>query len=351
MTKKMGIVLNIGTPNAPDTASVRKYLKEFLSDGEVVNIPTLIRIPLVHLWIAPRRAAASAVKYKKIWTDKGSPLLTHTQDFAKGLERELGFPVVVGMRYGQPAYRDAVQAAKDYGAEELLLLPMYPQFARATTTSSLNAIYSELKKQEFNPSIKVLKDFYDSKSFLSASVSGLKPNVSELIAGVSELNASLKDYDHVLFSFHGLPVSQVKRDPACQLGACCDEDSSCARRCYRAQCVRTADLLAKHMDLPRSMYSYSFQSRLGPVEWIKPFTDQVVDELVKSGVRRLLVLCPSFVADCLETLEELGMEVRQQFLSTGGQKFHLQACVNADPMWVKNFAKEIQSGQILVEVK
>lgn len=328
----VGIVLNIGTPNSTSTQDVRRYLTQFLSDAEVVNIPAAIRIPLVRFWIAPKRAPFSAEKYKKIWTDEGSPLLIHSLNFARAMERELGHPVLVGMRYGEPSIAKALQQAKQLNATKLLLLPMYPQYARATTASSLNAVKAELAKMNWSVATEALKDFYLAESFLSASLQNLpKEKVAE-------------KFDHVLFSFHGLPVSQIKRDKECSMGSCCDLRDACKTRCYRAQSVATAKALASRLGLNANQYSYSFQSRLGPVEWIRPYTDEVVQDLAKKGVKRLLVLCPSFVADCLETLEEVGMEVRELFLSNGGQEYQLQSCVNASEVWVRTLAAEIKNG-------
>lgn len=331
----VAIVLNIGTPKTPSDQDVQSYLTEFLSDKDVINIPGFIRIPLVKFWIAPTRAKSSAAKYRKIWTEQGSPLRFHSQNFADALSKELGHPVLVGMRYGQPSILSALKQAQQMGAKNLILLPMYPQFAEATTGSSLRAVTKLLKSMNWNVETKVIHDFYNSEAFLNSSLAGL------------DVEVVAKNYDHVLFSFHGLPVSQIKKDKACQVGSCCDSEEACARRCYRAQTIATANLLAKKLKLKPESYSYSFQSRLGPVEWIGPYTDEVVEALAKKGVKRLLVFSPSFVADCLETLEEIGLEVRDIFKSNGGEVYDLHTCVNSNPEWIQSFAKLVQEPKAL----
>lgn len=327
------ILGNIGTPKSPQTEHVAQYLNEFLCDPDVINLPAIVRIPLVRGLIVPRRAPQSALKYQAVWTKEGSPLMVFSQRLAHALEAEMKIPVRVGMRYGTPNLTEVVGELLKMGVQEIDFVPMFPQFAEATTGSMVKEIKRCLKIQGAQTKLRVFREFYAHPHYQRAMQAS---TTAEAIA----------NHEHILFSFHGLPQSQVKKDPQCHLGSCCDQISGCERRCYRAQSFATARALAQHWQLPADRWSVSFQSRLGPAKWIQPYTDQTLRSLATKGVKSILVLCPAFTTDCLETLEEIHMEMRDLFLASGGQKFEVVSCLNDNPIWVKALAQMAQeSGQ------
>lgn len=327
---KTGILLtNIGTPASYHVADVKNYLKTFLMDEDIINIPWPIRWILVHFIIVPKRASASAENYKKIWTDQGSPLLTYTKSFAEKLQIELGdsYAVEFGMSYSEPSIEEALKRLQAKGVDKVLVAPMYPQFAQATTGSAHKAFKKAYKNLALNTPYQMIEDFYATPEFIKTQAQIARTHFQ-------------KSYDHYVFSFHGLPESQIKRDSQCKLSAdCCSLQTSCDRRCYRAQCFKTANLLAKEMNLGDEKWTVTFQSRLGKTEWIKPYTDATVEKLAQSGTRRLAMLSPAFVTDCIETLEELAIGVQESFLHHGGSEFSLSPCVNDHDTWVQGFAQ------------
>lgn len=330
---KTGILLmNIGTPSGSDTEAVRKYLSEFLMDRDVVNAPWLVREILFNRIIVPRRAMRSAQKYQLVWTQAGSPLMVFSQKFADKLQVELGndYVVKIGMRYGEPSIAKALREFASENIQNLLLAPLYPQLAQATTGSSLTRAEKILHKIKYKPSIRILKEFYSRPEFIQSWI---------------DILSSYKNRtDHWLFSFHGLPVSQIKKTPGCYSSEnCCELAIQEGRSCYRAQCLQTARSLALGLGLGEKEWSVSFQSRLGPVKWIEPFTDATLEALAKSGVKNLAVCAPSFVADGLETLEELNIEGQETFRKHGGQNFNYIPCLNDTDPWVKGFASIVAS--------
>jgi ferrochelatase len=327
------LLLNIGTPKSPSTEDVSVYLKEFLGDPEVINLPGILRLPLVHFLIVPRRAPASAKKYQAIWTEHGSPLMVHSENLAKKLEQHLQKPVRLGMRYGHPSIRASLQELAALGVKTVKLVPMFPQYAEATTGSALGKVKAEIKALNLTLQTEVVPEYFHRPEFHKATT-------DVALTHLGSIQSSLDQFDHVLFSFHGLPKAQVTKDPACKLGACCNEEGA-QRRCYRAQCVQTAKALAQQMGVKD--YSVSFQSRLGPVKWIEPYTDFHLKGLAQKGVKSVLVLCPSFSADCLETLEEIAIEMKHIFLSEGGQNFVMAPCPNSDDIWVQALAQIVES--------
>jgi ferrochelatase len=323
------LLVNLGTPDAPRAPEVRTYLREFLSDPRVLDIGGLARTALLELVILPRRPAASAEAYAKVWTDEGSPLLVFSQALATGVQEQLGpsFVVKLAMRYGSPSIGSGLAALRDSGCDRLVVFPLYPHYASSSTGSTLEAIYRACATDWNTPFLSVVPPFYDHPRFIDSFVAVARPVLDELAP------------DHVLFSYHGLPERQIRKsDPTgahCFASAsCCDAMVAANRNCYRAQCYATTRALASALALAPERHSTSFQSRLGRTPWIKPYTDQVLPELAKSGVRRLAVLCPAFVADCLETLEEIGLRARADFLAAGGEDLRLVPSLNATPGWI-----------------
>jgi len=331
------LLINLGTPDAPETGPVRRYLREFLSDPRVLDIPPLGRAALLYGVILPFRPQKSAEAYRKVWMPQGSPLLVHAQALAGRLQDALGpeWAVELGMRYGQPSLTSALERLRVRGVEELTVVPLYPQYASSSTGSSLERVY-QLVGQAWNvEALRVLPPFYDRAAFLDAFADVGRPVLAEARA------------DHVLFSFHGLPERQVRKsDPTgahcLQRADCCDARLPANGWCYRMQCFFTARALAERLGLETGKWTVTFQSRLGRTPWIRPYTDLVIPELAQKGVKRLAVFCPAFVADCLETLEEIGIRARDQFLGCGGEALTLVPSLNAHPSWVRGLTRMLR---------
>ena len=328
MRARTGVLLvNLGTPDAPETAAVRRYLGEFLADPRVVDINPVGRWALLTFIILPRRSPKSAEAYEKIWTHEGSPLLAHSRALTAAVADKLpDHPVELAMRYGTPSLEAGLAALRAAGCERIVVLPLYPQYASSTTGSTLQAVYAEAGKGLTTPFLVAVPPFFDDARFIGAFAAVGKPVLDEV------------EPDHVLMSFHGLPERHLRNgDPSGN--HCLAKDDCCAsvgevnRSCYRAQCFATARALAKALDLPDDGYTVSFQSRLGRDPWIRPYTDEVLGTLREKGVKRVAVFCPAFVADCLETLEEIGMAAVESFKAAGGE-LHLVPSLNAHPSWV-----------------
>jgi ferrochelatase len=332
--EKVGILLlNTGTTSAPHPRETREYLREFLSDRRVIDISPLARWLLVNLFILPFRPRKSAEAYAAVWTDKGSPLLVLSMQQRDGLKQRLPeAEVEVGMGYGRPSVKEAVATLMDKGVQRIVVAPLFPQYASASSGSVLEAAYRIAGEGWNVPALSTLAPFYDDPGFLGAWETVAHPVLEEFRP------------DHVLFSFHGLPERQVRKsDPSghhCLASpTCCDTIGPANRYCYRAQCFATTRALTQRLNLGADAYSVSFQSRLGRDPWLQPATDRVVTELPKRGVKRLAVLCPAFVTDCLETLEEIGIRARESFLEAGGEEFRLVPCLNEHPAWLDALAK------------
>jgi ferrochelatase len=324
------LLINLGTPDAPETGAVRRYLREFLSDPRVLDISPAGRAALLYGVILPFRPKRSAEAYRKIWLPEGSPLLVHGTALRDRLQDALGpgWVVELGMRYGTPSLGSAIEKLRAYGVRELTVVPLYPQYASSSTGSSLERVYRLIGEAWNVESLRVLPPFYDRPAFLDAFADVGRPVLAEARA------------DHVLFSFHGLPERQVKKsDPTgghcLQRPDCCDTRVPANAWCYRMQCFFTARGLAQRLGLEPGRWTVTFQSRLGRTPWVKPYTDLVIPELAQRGAKKLAVFCPAFVADCLETLEEIGIRGRDQFLSCGGEALTLVPSLNGHPSWVR----------------
>jgi ferrochelatase len=338
------LLLNLGTPNSTSTSDVRKYLAEFLMDPCVVDIPFLARLALIYGIILPTRPKKSAEAYKKVWTDRGSPLLFHLVDLkAKVAEylRKENFQVEAAMRYGKPNIESVLQKFKAAEVSEIQVLPLYPQYSLAATRSSVLKTQEIAKRIGLQARLNFLPAFFEEENFIEA------------FAAVTKKSLAGFNHDYILFSFHGLPERQIKKvehgsGTYCLANSnCCDTIRDENRDCYRAQSFATAHAIAQKLGLQKSdfnkKYSVSFQSRLGRTPWIKPYTDLVFEELVKSGVKKLAVICPSFVADCLETLEEIQIRGRDSFIAFGGTDLKLVPSLNSTDIWAEAVAEMARS--------
>jgi ferrochelatase len=324
------LLVNLGTPDEPTAGAVRRYLREFLGDPRVLDISAVGRALLLNLIILPTRPAKSAEAYRKVWDpQRGSPLLYHSRDLAAAVAEQLGadWHVELAMRYGRPSLPDALDKLAAAQVERVVVLPLFPQYA-SSSTGTAQARIMELAGERWNvPALDFVPAFYDDPGFLGAFAEVARPKLAAFAP------------DHVLFSFHGLPVRQiVKTDPAgrvCfQREDCCEQPSLKNPNCYRAQSFATAHAIADRLALPRAQYTICFQSRLGRTPWIEPYTDHVIDQLAKAGHKKLAVMCPAFVADCLETVEEIGIRAREQWKAAGGDELILVPSLNATQPWV-----------------
>lgn len=333
--EKQGVLLvNLGTPDAPETGPVRRYLRQFLSDPRVLDISPLGRFLLLNLIILPRRPKESAEAYRSIWTKEGSPILIHGRELTRLTQEELDrespgrFLVKLGMRYGEPSIERVLAEFAAEGVDRIRVLPLFPQYASATVGSAMEEVYRVANKYWNMPTIEALPPFYDHPGYL------------ESFAVVTRESVKLADYQYYLFSFHGLPERQIKKGESpgenrCLTEAnCCSSISARNRNCYRAQCFATARGIAQRLNLEPEQWSVSFQSRLGREPWIQPYTDEVMKELPKKGIKSLVALSPAFVADCLETLEELGIRGEEDFFGAGGEKYKMIPSLNTHPDWV-----------------
>ncbi|MEZ5013154.1 MAG: ferrochelatase [Chitinophagales bacterium] len=327
MAAKKGLLLvNLGTPDSPAVPDVRKYLKEFLLDARVIDIPALPRNILVRGIIAPFRAPKSAAVYAQIWTDEGSPLLVYSKRLLDKVKQRMGseWQVELAMRYQKPSIASALSSLKENKVEEITILPLFPQYASATNGSVLEKVMELLTTWENIPHIHTVGAFYDHPLFIRACADAASA-------------FDILDWDHVLFSYHGLPERQIHKAAegnSCLQKGCCDTIHVGNRNCYRAQCFATSRLLAEALHIPAEKYTVCFQSRLGKTPWIRPYANETIAELAQSGKKRLLVFSPAFVADCLETLYEIAVEYDQECKHAGGEKIQLVPAVNDSDVFV-----------------
>lgn len=315
-THKATVVLvNLGTPESPTTNALRSYLREFLSDPRVVEIPKVIWWLLLNCIIIPFRSKKSAAKYATIWTNEGSPLKVHTQKQATLLHGYLGerghqVDVVAAMRYGQPALSKVLEQLQENGCEKVLILPAYPQYSGTTTASIFDVVFAHFKKVRNIPELRLIKHYHDHEGYIQA----LKHSV------LNHWNQCQRG-GHLIMSFHGVPKrTLLLGDP------------------YHCECQKTARLLAESLGLSKNEYSVTFQSRFGRTEWLQPYTLPTIEAMAKNGVARVDVICPGFISDCLETLEEINIEVRHAFMEAGGKEFNYIPCLNENSLWLRGLA-------------
>ena len=334
---KKGILLvNLGSPDSPEPKDVKKYLGEFLMDERVIDIPFIARAALVKGIILKTRPKASAKAYKKIWWDEGSPLIVLSERLQKKLQKETTMPVALAMRYGSLTIKKGLQELVDKGVDEVLLFPLYPQFAMATTETI--TVLAEALRQEYFPNLKIesVPAFYN------------KPDYIEVLSNAIKQHLEGKKYDHLLFSYHGVPERHIRKSDVtkshCKIdGSCCVTPSKAHEFCYRHQCLEVTRLVGEQLKLKEGTFSTSFQSRLGFDPWLQPYTDRTIERLGKQGIKNMAIVTPAFVSDCLETLEEIAMEGEEIFHEMGGKEFTTIPCLNDDDAWVNLLSKWIHT--------
>jgi ferrochelatase len=335
MIKKGIVLMNLGSPESTEVKDVRRYLDEFLMDKRVIDMPLLTRALLVKGIIVPFRAPKSAQAYKSIWTKDGSPLIVLSRQLQEALQKELDEPVVLAMRYGNPAPWEAYDElmAKVPGLEEVILVPLYPHYAMSSYETAAEYAKKIHKDRKYPFRLSIVPPFYNDRDYIDALAQSIRPYLKQ-------------DYDHILFSYHGVPERHIHKGDItgkhCLKSAdCCSVDSPAHAFCYRHQCLVTTRLVAEELDIPADKFSHSFQSRLGRDEWLKPYTAVRLEQMPKEGIKKLLVVCPAFVSDCLETLEEIAEEGKETFLHAGGESFTMTPCLNSHPAWVQTLKKLI----------
>jgi len=330
------VLMNLGSPDSPEQKDVKKYLSEFLMDERVIDYSYIFRFLLVRGIIVPFRTKNSAHAYAKVWKEDVSPLISLTMQLQKAVQALVDVPVEIAMRYGNPTVKSAFDAiqAKVPGAKNVLAIPLYPHYAMSSYETAVEQAKAILKKNRYSFNLEFIPPFYNEDNYINALAESIKPFIA-------------KPYDKILFSYHGLPQRHLtKADPTkshCVVSSdCCNTDSVAHKTCYKHQCFTTTKLVVEKLSLPADKVENSFQSRLGREQWIPPYTVDRLNQLPSEGVKHLIVLCPAFVSDCLETLEEIAMEGKKTFLEAGGESFELIPCLNTHPDWVKTVAGWIQ---------
>lgn len=331
---KAVLLVNLGSPDSPSVPDVRRYLREFLMDGRVLDVNWLARFCIVHFAILPSRPKQSAEAYHKIWTAEGSPLIVISRNVHKKLQAQAKVPVELAMRYQNPSIPDAVRSLAQKGVDELLLIPLFPHYAMSSFETAVERVKEVAAQIAPKMRIQVQPPYFDQPDYVAALVGSARPYLDG-------------GYDHLLFSFHGVPERQIhKSDPTgchcLQSANCCEIQSPAHATCYRAQCFKTVAAFVKTAAVPKEKYSVSFQSRLGRTPWLKPYTDFELPILAQRGVKKILVICPAFVSDCLETIEEIGMRGKATFQEAGGKELQLIPCMNEHPLWVETLAKMVE---------
>lgn len=328
------LMINLGSPDSPEKKDVRKYLGEFLMDERVIDLPKAFRTFLVKGIILNTRPKQSAKAYKKIWWKEGSPLIVLSQRLQEAIQKQVAVPVELAMRYGSLPIENGIKKLVDQGVDEIMLVPLYPQFAMATTETIV--VLAEKIRNEKYPdlSLTILPPFYNHPDYIRV----LADSIQEDLKG--------KDWEHLLFSYHGIPERHIRKSDItkshCKIDkSCCQTKSDAHQYCYRHQCKETTRQVAEYLELKEGTFSTSFQSRLGVDPWLQPYTDQTVARFAKNGMKNLAIATPAFVSDCLETLEEIGMEAAEDFEEKGGEKLHVIPCINDRPAWVKVLSRWI----------
>lgn len=334
--KKGIIIVNLGSPESTKVSDVRKYLNQFLMDGRVIDKPWLLRTLLVRGIIVPFRASGSAKAYKEIWTDEGSPLILQTEELKNALQDISEYPVEMSMRYGNPtpeaAFNTLLKKVPDL--EEVIVFPLYPHYAMSSYETAVEFMKEYHKKKRYSFKLKFVDAYFKEPAYINALSESMRPYLS-------------RHFDHLLFSYHGVPERHIHKSDitgchCLKVENCCEIDSAAHQFCYRHQVTMTTKLVMEKLQVDAGKYSISFQSRLGG-GWLTPYTDIRLKELPAKGIKNLLIVCPAFVSDCLETLEEIEMQGRQIFLEAGGESYTMIPCLNAHPLWVKAIASMVNT--------
>jgi len=328
------LMVNLGSPESTDPKDVKKYLGEFLMDERVIDLPKFARTLLVKGIILNTRPKQSAKAYQKIWWDEGSPLIVLSKRLQKKVDDITSVPIALAMRYGKPSIYEGLQELHDKGVNEVLLMPLYPQYAMATTETII--VLADQLKNEYFPEIQftLVPPFYNHDDYTRV----LGTSIAEKLENV--------DYDYLMFSYHGVPERHIRKSDItkehCKIdGSCCQTTSKAHQYCYRHQCFKTTENVAKFLQLKEGTYGTSFQSRLGFDPWLKPYTDRTIEAMAKQGIKKLAIVTPAFVSDCLETLEEISMEGKEIFKENGGEEFTFIPCINDRQDWVKTLSRWI----------
>lgn len=329
------LLVNLGSPDSPNPKDVKKYLGEFLMDERVIDVPNWARTLLVKGIILNTRPKASAKAYKKIWWEEGSPLIVLSERLKESVQQHLDLHVALAMRYGSMSIKSGLQELEHKGVTDVLIIPLYPQFAMATTETIL-VLADELQKEFFpKMSLEHLPPFYNDDDYIKVLAESIKAYLKD------------KKYDHLLFSYHGIPERHIRKSDVtkehCKIDkSCCSTPSEAHAYCYKHQCVEVTRLVGEYLKMEPGTFSTSFQSRLGFDPWLRPYTDRTIERLGKEGVKNMAIVTPAFVSDCLETLEEIAMEGEEIFHEAGGDNFTTIPCLNDDPQWVSLLVKWIR---------
>jgi protoporphyrin/coproporphyrin ferrochelatase len=338
------LLINLGSPDSPSVGDVRRYLREFLMDERVIDTPWPLRAAIVYGGILPFRPKESAHAYRSVWAKEGSPLIATCRRVQAQLQERVGIPVELAMRYQNPSIEDALRKLADQNIDLLLLIPMFPHYAMSSYETAVERVKELLVQYAPRMTLTVQTPYYEAPDYIAALTASAASYVND-------------GYDHLLFSFHGVPERQIKKsDPAgchcLKAGNCCEVSSPAHATCYRAQCFKTVKAFVGQANIPANKYSVAFQSRLGRDPWLAPSTEDKLQRLALTGVKRLLVICPAFVADCLETIEEIGIRGRKTFLDAGGKDFVRIPCLNEHSFWLatlenmtNQFLEKYQSGE------
>ena len=327
MSKQAVLLVNLGSPDSPSVPDVRRYLREFLMDGRVLDAPWPIRFCVVNFAILPSRPKQSAEAYHTIWTPEGSPLVVTSKRVQTLLQARVEVPVELAMRYQNPSIPDALAKLAAEKVDDLLLICLFPHYAMSSFETAVERVKEVAQKLAPAMQVRVQPPCFEDPDYIAALAGNAQPYLE-------------RPFDHLLFSFHGIPVRHLRKsDPTgrhCQqVPDCCNRPSPAHDTCYRAQCFRTVKAFVQRTGLPADKYSVSFQSRLGREPWLTPYTDHVLEEMPGRGIKNLLIMCPAFVSDCLETIEEIGLRGRESFLKAGGERFELIPCLNEHPLWIQ----------------
>lgn len=330
--KKGVLLVNLGSPESPTPKDVKPYLDEFLMDKYVIDVPFLLRALLVRGIILRKRPEKSAEAYKKIWWDEGSPLIVLSKRLQAKIQKQVSVPVELAMRYGNPSIESGLQKLSDQGITEVLLFPLYPQYAMASTQTIL-VLAEKLRKEKFpHMNFTIIPAFYNQKDYIRDLSNSIKKHLEGF------------DYDHLLFSYHGIPERHIRKTDItkshCKIdGSCCNTPSPAHQFCYRHQCFETTKQVVEFLGIEEGKYSQTFQSRLAGDKWLEPYTDIEINKMPEKGIKKLAVVTPAFVSDCLETLEEIAMEANHQFKEHGGEEFLAIPCLNDDDDWAKTLSR------------
>ena len=340
--KKGVLLVNLGSPDSPNPPEVKKYLEEFLMDERVIDAPKLLRTLLVKGIILNTRPKKSAKAYQKIWWEEGSPLIVLSERLQAKVQEKVSVPVALAMRYGNPSIKSGLQALADQGVTDTLIIPLYPQFAMATTETIL-VLAEELRQKHF-PSMNFtsLPAFYHHADYIRVLANSIQEYLKD------------KEWEHLLFSYHGVPKRHIRKSDItkshCKMnGKCCSTPSAAHEFCYSHQCYETTRQVAEYLELKEGTFSTSFQSRLGLDPWLQPYTDKTIEAFAKKGTKKMAVVTPAFVSDCLETLEEIGMEAVEDFEDNGGEQLHVVPCINDREDWINVMSRWIDEWSLTPE--